>query len=128
MSLSEGDVEAEAEVGPGVVDGDELFGVLRGKVVGADEEVEARGADVEDGAYRAAHVGYRPVDGKVQGREGAEVDGCHALGIGAVTDEAGGGEETERDGVVEHGILGTHAQGGAQRVAHRPGVRLVEFG
>ena len=112
--LPESEAESEAEVGPGVIDGDELLGVLRGKVVGTDEEVEARSADVEDGAYRTAHVGYRPVDGEVQGREGTEVDGCHAFGIGAVTDESGGGEETERDGVVEYGILGTHAQGGAQ--------------
>ena len=126
--LPEGDVDAEAEVGPGVVDGNKLLGILRGKVVGPEEHVEAGAAEVENGAYRAAHVGYRPVDGEVQHREGAEVDGRHALGVGAVTAEAGGGEQTERDGVVEYGILGTHAQSGAQRVGHRPGVRLVEFG
>ena len=128
MFLPEGDVEAEAEVGPGVVDGNELFGVFRGEVVGTDEEIEARGTDVEDSAYRTAHVGYRPVDREVQGREGTEVDGGHTLGIGAISDETGGGEETERDSIVEHGILGTHAQGGAQRVAHRLLVGHVELG
>ena len=109
MFFPEGEVETEAQVGPGVVDGYKLFGVSSCKVVGTDKEVESLCTEVKYGPYRAAHVGYRSVYGKMQGREGTEIDSRHTLGIGAVAYKAGGGEEAEGDGIVEYTILGSHS-------------------
>ena len=97
----EGKVDAKAEIGPGMIDGDKLFGVLCGKIVGTDEEVESRSADIENGSHGTAHIGNRAVECEMQCREGTEIDGGHAFGISAITHKTGGGEEAEGDGVVE---------------------------
>ena len=51
MFFPECEIYAETEIGSGMIDGNELFGIFGGKIVCAEKQVEAGCAYVENGSH-----------------------------------------------------------------------------
>ena len=68
MFFPECEIYAETEIGSGMIDGNELFGIFGGKIVCAEKQVEARCAYVETGSHGATHIGNGAVEGDVERR------------------------------------------------------------
>ena len=62
------EIYAETEIGSGMIDGNELFGIFGGKIVCAEKQVEAGCAYVENGSHGATHIGNGAVEGDVERR------------------------------------------------------------
>ena len=61
MFFPECEIYAETEIGSGMIDGNELFGIFGGKIVCAEKQVEARCAYVENGSHGATHIETEPL-------------------------------------------------------------------
>ena len=62
MFFPECEIYAETEIGSGMIDGNELFGIFGGKIVCAEKQVEAGCAYVENGSHEDTIIGNDAVD------------------------------------------------------------------
>ena len=106
----ERDVHADGQIGIRA-EGHELLRGLSKDVVHADEEVEARGMDVEHPAGAGAEVVDGHVDASVEPLEGRPVGAQAAFSPRVVTVEVVLSEQSEGEGLVD-GQLILHAHVG----------------